>query len=205
MVVDDAVEQRKALDELGRALLFNDAHTAYRFSDEPVTPETLKELYELVKWAPTSANTTPLRIVFLASQHSRARLLPHMSEGNREKTEHAPMTAILAADINFHDQLPKLQPHREGARERWVNDPERRERSARFNATLQAGYFILAVRALGLSAGPMLGFDPVGIDNEFFAKSALRSVLVVNLGYPSHDAYRQRSPRLEFVEAVQIL
>jgi 3-hydroxypropanoate dehydrogenase len=159
------------LDDAGRALLFTGARSANKFTDTPVTDEQLREIYELFKYGPTQANTTPLRILFVQSPEARARLLPHMSEGNRDKTATAPAVAVLAADLDFHEFIPQLFPTRAHARERYAGDPELRERHARFNAALQIGYFTLAVRAVGLAAGPMAGFSNEGVDGEFFADS----------------------------------
>ncbi len=154
----------------GRALLFTAARSANKFTDTPVTEGQLRDIYELFHYAPTQSNTNPMRILFVQSPEARARLLPHMSEGNREKTSTAPATAVLAVDLDFHEFIPQLFPTRAHARERYAGDPELRERHARFNASLQVGYFVLAVRAVGLAAGPMAGFDAAGVDGEFFAE-----------------------------------
>lgn len=184
------------LDEAARALLFQAARTANAFSDEPVGDDELREVWELARWAPTSANTQPLRVTFVRTPEGKARLVRHLSEGNRAKTEQAPVAAVLAADLDFHDKLHLTFPSRPELRDRYL-DPEARERSARYNATLQAGYFILAVRAVGLAAGPMLGYDAAGIDEEFFDGTALRTVLVVNIGHPGEQPWFDRLPRLD--------
>jgi 3-hydroxypropanoate dehydrogenase len=188
-----------------RALLFTQARSANTFTDTPVTEGQLRDIYELFHYAPTQSNTNPMRILFVQSPEARARLLPHMSEGNREKTSTAPATAVLAVDLDFHEFIPQLFPTRAHARERYAGDPELRERHARFNASMQVGYFVLAVRAVGLAAGPMAGFDAAGVDGEFFAGSSWRSLVVVNFGEPAEGAwFPERLPRLEFDQAARI-
>jgi 3-hydroxypropanoate dehydrogenase len=176
-------------------LLFRDARTANAFTDEPVSDDQVAAIYDLVKYAPTAMNTQPLRILLVRDGEPRERLLKHMAEGNREKTASAPLVAVLAADTDFHDHLVTTFPHFAGARDLFL-DGESREQAARFNATLQAGYFLLGVRAAGLAAGPMGGFDASGMDEEFFAGTALRSLMVVNIGHPAENAWHPRLPRL---------
>ena len=182
-------------------LLFREARTANAFTDEPVTDEQVAEIYELVKYGPTAMNGQPLRIHLVRDDEARTRLLKHMSEGNREKTAAAPLVAILAADTDFHENLAKTFPHFPGAKAAFA-DPAGRESAARFNAALQAGYFLLGVRAAGLAAGPMGGYDAEGVDEEFFDGTSLRSILVVNLGHPADNAWFDRLPRLEHDEVV---
>jgi 3-hydroxypropanoate dehydrogenase len=183
------------LDAEARATLFTAARTVNTFSDVPVSDEELSEIWELARWAPTSANTQPLRVVYLRTPAGRERLARHMSEGNRDKTRTAPAVAVLAADLDFHEQIPRVFPVRPELKEAFADEAVRYQ-AARFNATLQAGYFILAVRAVGLGAGPMLGYDAAGIDSDFFAGTALRTVLVVNIGHPGENAWFDRLPRL---------
>lgn len=185
-----------ALDDAAADLLFREAHTAYGFTDEPVTPEQLVRLHDLLRNPPTAMNTQPLRVVVVASTEDKARLLPYLAEGNRAKSASAPLVAILAADTDFHEHLPRLLPHAPGAKDRFADD-EARERAARFNATLQAGYFLLAVRAVGLDAGPMGGFDAAGVDRDLLGDGPLKSLLVVNIGHAAQDGTFPRSPRLE--------
>jgi 3-hydroxypropanoate dehydrogenase len=194
---------RHALDALGRELLFTAARTANTFSEAPVTDEQLHEITELAKWPPTMANTNPLRILFVRSADGKRRLGPLMSEGNRAKTVSAPAVAVLAVDTDFHDKIPELLPFRPEMRDNFVDQPERREQLARFNGALQAGYFILAVRAAGLAAGPMLGFDGPAIDAEFFAERSWRTILVVNIGIPGLDPWFDRLPRLAHEDYVE--
>jgi len=154
-----------------------------------------------VKYAPTAMNTQPLRIVLVRDGEPRERLLKHMSDGNRDKTANAPLVAVLAADTDFHDHLPHTFPHFPGARDLFADD-EAREQAARFNATLQVGYFLLGVRAAGLAAGPMGGFDAQGIEEDLLAGTNLKALLVVNLGRPGPDAWFDRLPRLEHDQVV---
>jgi 3-hydroxypropanoate dehydrogenase len=184
-----------AFDDAAADLVFRAAHTAYRFTDEPVTAEQLERLHDLLRFPPTAMNTQPLRVVLVTSDEAKARLLPHLAEGNRAKSASAPVVAILAADTDFHEHLPRLLPHAAGAKDRFA-EPAGREKAARFNATLQAGYFILAARAVGLDAGPMGGFDSAGIDRDLLGDGALKSLLVVNLGHAAEDGTFPRSPRL---------
>ena len=192
-----------ALSPDAQALLFTDARTANPFTDEPVTDEQVAAIYDLVKYAPTAMNAQPLRIL-LVRDESRERLLKHMADGNRDKTEGAPLVAVLAADTDFHDHLPRTFPHFPGARDMFAADDAAREQAARFNASLQIGYFLLGVRAAGLAAGPMGGFDAAGLDEEFFAGTSWRSMLVVNIGRPAEDAWLDRLPRLAYDEAVRV-
>ena len=192
------------LERSAQELLFHEARTANTFSDEPVSDEQLRAIYDLVKWAPTSMNIQPLRVTFVRSDDARARLLPHMAEGNRPKTATAPVVAILSADSDFHEHLHKTFPHLPNAKDRFP-EVTQREKTARFNALLQVGYFILGVRAAGLAAGPMTGFDAEGVRQEFFADGTQEPLVVVNIGKPGPDAWFPRLPRLEFDEAVEVL
>ncbi|MBY9074861.1 malonic semialdehyde reductase [Nocardioides sp. WL0053] len=182
-------------------LLFRDARTANTFSDEPVTDEQIAAIYDLVKYAPTAMNTQPLRIVLVRDGEPRERLLKHMADGNRDKTANAPLVAILAADTDFHEHLGRTFPHFPGAKDLFADDAAR-EQAAKFNATLQAGYFFLGVRAAGLAAGPMGGFDAAGIDADFFDGTTLKSLIVVNIGKPGDNPWYDRLPRLAHDEVV---
>jgi 3-hydroxypropanoate dehydrogenase len=184
-----------------QSLLFRDARTANAFTDEPVTDEQIAAIYDLVKYAPTAMNTQPLRIVLVRQGDARERLLKHMADGNRDKTASAPLVAILAADTDFHEHLPRTFPHFPGAKDLF-SDEAAREDAAKFNATLQAGYFFLGVRAAGLAAGPMGGFDAAGVDADFFEGTTLKSLVVVNIGRPAENAWFDRLPRLEHDEVV---
>jgi 3-hydroxypropanoate dehydrogenase len=182
-------------------LLFREARTANAFTDEPVSDEQITAIYELVKYGPTAMNGQPLRIHLVRQGEARDRLLKHMAEGNREKTAAAPLVAILAADTDFHANLEKTFPHFPGAASLFADDTSR-EGAARFNAAIQTGYFLLGVRAAGLAAGPMGGFDAAGIDEEFFEGTSLKSILVVNVGHPAENAWFDRLPRLDHDEVV---
>jgi 3-hydroxypropanoate dehydrogenase len=194
---DSTATRLPVLDEAARRLLFSEARTANSFDIEPISDTTLAAVWELAKWPPTMANTQPLRVVFVRSDEGKQRLVPLMAEGNQAKTAAAPVTAILAADVDFHEFIPEIFPIRPEMKDAFeAAGAEAREGQARFNAALQAGYFILAARANGLAAGPMLGYDAAGIDAEFFDGTAHKTVLVVNLGHPGPDAWFPRNPRL---------
>jgi 3-hydroxypropanoate dehydrogenase len=193
-----------AIDDRSADVLFRDAHTAYSFTSEPVYDDQLAHIYELAKHAPTAMNTQPLRITFLRSDEAKARLMPHLAEGNRAKAASAPVVAILAADTDFHRYLPRTLPQAPNAKDMFAND-EARTKAAMFNATLQAGYFILAVRAAGLDAGPMGGIDAIGIDEEYFAGTPLKTFLAINIGHVADGGSFPRNPRLEHDEAVTVL
>ena len=195
---------RPVLDDESQRLLFTNARTANTFSDDPVDDEQLAAIYDLMKWAPTGGNTQPLRILFIRSPEAKERLIAHLNEGNRDKTRSAPVVAVLAADTSFHEHLGRLFPQRPEMKDYFAADDALRERQAKFNATLQAGYFLVAVRAMGLAAGPMGGFDAAGIDEEFFADGTWSSILVVNIGRPGPRAWRDRLPRLDYHEAVRL-
>lgn len=190
-----------ALSPEAQSLLFRDARTANAFTDEPVSDDQIAAIYELVKYGPTAMNTQPLRIVLVREGEQRERLLKHMADGNRDKTANAPLVAILAADTDFHEHLPRTFPHVAGAKNAFVDDAARAE-AARFNATLQVGYFIIGVRAAGLAAGPMSGFDQEALDADYFAGTSLTSLVVVNIGRPAENAWFDRLPRLEHDEVV---
>jgi 3-hydroxypropanoate dehydrogenase len=184
--------------------LYRTARTANTFTADPVSDEDLRWIFDLVKWAPTSGNCQPLRILALRSPESRRRLLPHMTGVNQGKTETAPLTLLLAADTEYHTYLARLLPYLENPAARHA-DPEFRRGNAEFNATLQAGYLILGIRAAGFAAGPMSGFDKAGVDAEFFPDGRLRSILVINVGRPGPDAWFGRLPRLDAEEVLTVL
>ncbi|MFJ4919689.1 malonic semialdehyde reductase [Streptomyces sp. NPDC088725] len=190
------------LDPATQALLFSDARTANTFTDEPVTEEQVQAIYDLVKYGPTAFNQTPLRVVLVRSAEARERLLPHMAEGNRAKTGAAPLVAILAADNEFHEELPRLVPQAPHLKDVFFGERSTRERSAAMNASLQAGYFIVGVRAAGLAAGPMTGFDFAGVQKEFLDDDHT-PLMIVNIGKPGEDAWSPaRNPRLPFDDVV---
>ncbi|AXO36993.1 malonic semialdehyde reductase [Micromonospora echinospora] len=200
-----AADELIALDRAAQDLLFRAARTANVFTDEPVGDEQVRAIHDLVRYGPTAMNAQPLRVLLLRSAAARARLLPYVSAGNRDKTAAAPLTAVLAADVNWHDRLPELFPHRPGARDWFTGDPAGREAQARFNAALQIGYLLVGVRAAGLAAGPMAGFDAAGVEREFFPDGQHRVLLLMNIGRPAPDAWRERLPRLPYEEVVSTL
>ena len=185
------------LDDAGRAALFTEARTANTFTDEPVSDETLRAVWELAQWPPTAANTQPLRVTFVRSAEGKERLVPLLAEGNRAKSEAAPVVALLAADLDFHENIPVVLPIRPEMRDSLEEQGrEGREGMARFNASLQTGYFLLAARAHGLATGPMAGFDADAVTAEFFPGGRHSTLLVVNLGHPGDGAWFPRLPRL---------
>ena len=207
------------IDDRGLDALFREARTHYKWQPKPVADETLRELYDVVKWAPTSANAAPARFAFLRSKDARERLRPALAPLNVEKTMTAPVTVIVAYDVKFYEQLPKLVPHNPGMVKLFENNPEMVEVTARRNSSLQGAYLIMAARALGLDAGPMSGFDNAKVDEEFFAagkpcfgcdqeffpEGHVKSNFLVNLGYGDPAALRPRLPRLAFNEACSLL
>ncbi|WP_433728916.1 malonic semialdehyde reductase [Actinoplanes sp. CA-051413] len=191
------------LDDKARHTLFTGARTANTFADTPVSDAELSDIWELARWAPTSANTQPLRALFVRPGSGRDNLVKHMNEGNRAKTAAAPAVAVLALDTRFHEHIPTVLPFKPELREVFAGNDAMRAQTASFNAALQAGYFILAVRAHGLAAGPMSGFDAAGVDAEFFPDGRFRSILVVNIGHPGENPWFGRLPRLEHDDVVQ--
>lgn len=190
-----------ALDPAAQDLLFREAHTANTFTDEPVTEGQVQAIYDLIKYAPTAFNQSPLRVVLVRSAEARERLVPHMAEGNRAKTATAPLVAILAADNEFHEELPALFPHFPQAKDVFFSERGAREQAAALNASLQAGYFILGIRAAGLAAGPMTGFDAAGVQKEFLDDDHT-PLIIVNIGKPGEDASFPRGPRLPYDQVV---
>jgi 3-hydroxypropanoate dehydrogenase len=201
----NAVEDLKLdrLDDAGRAVLFTDARTANSFAPTPVTDADLTAIWDLAKWAPTAANTQPLRVLYVRAGAGRDRLLEHMADGNKAKTAASPAVAVLAVDTEFHEHIPTVLPFRPELKDVFDADEDMRTGTGEFNATLQAGYFILAVRAQGLAAGPMAGFDKAGLDAEFFPDGRFRSFLVVNIGHPGENPWFDRLPRLDHADVVQ--
>lgn len=187
-----------ALDQL-----FRTARTQNTFQGRPVEDSQLRALYDLLKWAPTSANASPARFVFVKSAEAKQKLAPALSEGNLAKTLAAPVTAIIGFDLDFHEKLPYLFPHTDA--KAWFDGPREGRHEAAFrNGSLQGAYLILAARALGLDAGPMSGFDPAKVDEAFFAGTAIKSNFLVNLGYGDPSGIFPRLPRLSFDEAARI-
>lgn len=185
-------------------LLFRQARTANTFTDEPVSDTQIEALYDLVKWGPTSMNVQPLRMVLVRSDEARARLITHMFPGNQPKVAAAPLVAIMAADTQFHTHLSRTFPHVPGVEALYADDAFRLQ-VAKAQAWLQVGYVIMGVRALGLAAGPMNGFDPAGVDADLLAGTSLQSITIMNIGHPGPDAFKERLPRLDHHEVVSSL
>jgi 3-hydroxypropanoate dehydrogenase len=201
------------------SLLFREARTHAAWLDRPVSDETLQEIYSLLKWAPTSANSNPARFVFLRTREAKERLRPALAPGNVAKVMTAPITAIVAYDLLFYEKLPQLFPHNAAMRDRFSRNPQLVEVTAKRNSSLQGAYMILAARALGLDCGPLSGFDNAKVDTEFFGvgrqhrdceqeyfpEGNLRSNFLCNLGYGDPARLYPRSPRLAFEEACTLL
>ena len=200
----DSSTRDAPLSETALAQLFTEARTRNDFSDRPVSEDLLRKLYDLTKFGPTAANTTPARFLFITSPEAKARLAPLMSEGNREKTLSAPVNIVIAHDIEFHEKMPILFPHNPDAKN-WFGELEGRKASAGLNASLQAGYFMIAARALGLDVGPMIGFDAAGVKAAFLADTTWEPSFVINLGYGTDEKMFPRFPRLDFDTAAKIV
>jgi len=199
--------------------LFREARSYSRWLPRPVTEDTLRNLYELLKWGPTSANASPARFAFLRSKDAKERLRPALAPLNVEKTMTAPVTVIVAYDMKFYEHLPKLFPHNPGMATLFETSPDLIEATAKRNSSLQGAYMIMAARALGLDCGPMSGFDHTKVDEEFFAagrpcfgcdqeffpEGHIKSNFLCNLGYGDPGTLRPRLPRLPFNEACSLL
>jgi 3-hydroxypropanoate dehydrogenase len=192
-----------ALDTSALDQLFRTARTHNGWLPKAVSDDELRAIYELMKWAPTSANCSPARIVFVRSREAKERLRPALSPGNLEKTMAAPVTAIIGYDLEFYEKLPQLFPHAD-ARAWFAGKPAVIETTAFRNGSLQGAYFILAARAVGLDCGPMSGFDNAKVDAEFFAGTSVRSNFLCNLGHGDPAKLFARSPRLAFDDACRI-
>lgn len=194
----------QAIDQATLAQLFTEARTHNVWQDRHIDDAVLHQVYEAVKFGPTAANSCPMRIVFVKSAAEKARLVDCVSAGNAEKTRSAPVTAIIAYDTAFHDQLPKLFPHAD-ARSWYAGNDEAIKAAALMNSSLQGGYFILAARAFGLDCGPMGGFDAAKVNAAFFPDGKWAVNFLVNLGYGEADKLHPRNPRLSFDEACRIV
>ncbi len=195
------------LDDHALDQIFRQARTHSSWLPTPVSDETLRQIYDLMKFGPTSANTTPMRVVFVKSPQAKQRLRPALSPGNVEKTMIAPVCAIVADDMRFFEFVPRLFPHNPKFADLFTQ-PGREEftRAHAFrNSTLQGAYLIIAARALGLDAGPMSGFDNAKVDAEFFPEGRYKSNFLINLGYADHSKVHPRLPRLSFEEVCKII
>lgn len=191
--------QAAALDTL-----FKEARTYNSWQDKPVSEAQLTALYDLLKFGPTSANCSPARFVFISTPEAKQRLKPHLDEGNVKKTMAAPVTAIIAYDLDFYEHMPKLFPHTD-AKSWFAGRPDFIKETAYRNGTLQAAYLFMAARAIGLDCGPMTGFNPAGVDQEFFAGTNWKSDILCNIGYGGEEGLFPRSPRFDFDEICKIL
>ena len=183
--------------------LFTEARTQNGYFDTAVPDDSLRALYDLMKWGPTSANCSPARFVFVRSAEAKARLLDCMNPGNQHKVREAPVTAIIGMDMAFHDKLPQLFPHAD-ARPWFADKPALIEATAMRNSSLQGGYFILAARALGLGCGPMSGFDAAKLDAAFWSGTTVKTNFVCALGHGDPSKVLRRNPRLSFDEACRL-
>ena len=183
--------------------LFDHARTHNGFSAEPVPEATLRQLYDMLKWGPTSANCSPARFIFVSTPEGKAKLLEGMSPGNVEKTRAAPVTVIVGMDMAFYEQLPKLFPHTD-AKAWFVGNQPMIDATAFRNSSLQGAYLIVAARALGLDCGPMSGFNPAKVDAAFWAGTPVKTNFICNLGHGDASKLMPRSPRLAFEEACQM-
>ena len=185
--------------------LFLAARTQNKWLPTEVPDSTLREIVEIMKMGPTSANTQPARILFLKSKEAKERLKPFLSEGNRDKTMSAPVCAIVAHDLKFYENLPRTFPHRPQAKDGFIGKDAHIQATAFRNGTLQGAYLMLAVRAVGLDVGAMSGFDNAGVDKEFFSGTDWRSNFLVNIGHGDPSGVMQRLPRLAFEEYARIV
>jgi 3-hydroxypropanoate dehydrogenase len=209
----------QGVDAVALDTLFREARTFSTWQPRPVTDEALRELYDLLKWGPTSANGSPARFAFLRTKEAKERLRPALAPLNVEKTMTAPVTVIVAYDLKFYQQLPSLFPQNPGMAKLFEAQPEMVELTAKRNSSLQGAYLIMAARALGLDCGPMSGFDNAKVDEEFFAagkpcfgcdqeffpEGHVKSNFLCNLGYGDRSSLHPRLPRLPFAEACSLL
>lgn len=200
----DSIDQGKRLDDAGLDLILREARTHLGWRNEPIPDEKLRELFDLMKMGPTSANCSPARIVFVKSPEAKQRLLPALSKTNAAKTMVAPVTAIIAYDTKFYDHLPFLFPN-PTARSWFAHDEKVALETAFRNSTLQGAYFIIAARAIGLDCGPMSGFDNAKVDAEFFAGTTFKSNFICSIGRGDPAALPERPQRFAFEQVCQIL
>ncbi|MES2072873.1 MAG: malonic semialdehyde reductase [Pseudomonadota bacterium] len=195
----------KTLNEASLDLLFRRARSHNGWLERAVDDALLEQVYDLMKMGPTSVNSSPARLLFLRSPAARQRLRPAISAGNIDKVMTAPVVAIIAYDLDFHDKLPQLFPHNPGIGALFASSPELAESTAFRNGSLQGAYFMLAARALGLDCGPISGFDATAVNREFFADGKLKVNFLCNLGFGDYSKIFPRSPRLRFEQACSLL
>lgn len=193
------------LDAVALAQLFTAARTHNVWQAKDVPDSVLRDLVDLMKWGPTSANCQPVRIVFVRSPEAKARLKPHLGPNNADKTMSAPVCAIIGMDLRFYEHLPRMFPHNQTAKSWFEGKPEHIATTAMRNSSLQGAYFIMAARALGLDTGAMSGFDAAGVDRDFFAGSEVKSNFLCNIGYGDPKVLFPRSPRFSFDEMAKVL
>jgi 3-hydroxypropanoate dehydrogenase len=198
------VPEQKVIEATSLARIFTEARTHNVFLDRPVPDELLVKAIDLAKMGPTSANQSPMRVLFLRSREAKERLKPALSPGNLDKTMSAPVVAITAFDEHFYEHLPFLFPHAD-AKSWFSGNPAFAARAAFQNGTLQAAYLIIALRAVGLDTGPMTGFDNAKVDSEFFPEGHIKSNVLINIGYGDHEKLFPRSPRFSFDQVAKIL
>ncbi|MEO1105865.1 MAG: malonic semialdehyde reductase [Pseudomonadota bacterium] len=192
-------------DEDTMRLLLTEARTHYGWQDRPVSDATLREIYAIAKMGPTSMNQQPMRLVFIRSQEAKARLEPYLMEANKSKVNSAPVTAIIGYDTAFYERLPETFPHSPDAKSIFEGKEELTLANAVRNGTLQAAWFMIAARAVGLDTGPMSGFDNAKVDAEFFAGTTVKSNFLCNLGYGDESKIFVRLPRLSFDDVAQVI
>jgi 3-hydroxypropanoate dehydrogenase len=197
--------QSLTADETTLRLLFTEARTHYGWQDRDVSEDTLRSLFAIAKMGPTSMNQQPMRVVFVRSSDAKDRLEPALFEANRPKMRAAPVTAIIAFDLNFWEVLPKLFPPNPAAQDIFKNNATAAQVNAFRNGTLQGAYFMLAARAVGLDVGAMSGFDNAKVDEEFFHGTSIKSNFLVNLGYADTSKIFRRLPRMEFDEVCETI
>ena len=190
-------------DEATLQMLFTEARTHYGWQDRDVSEDTLKALYDIAKMGPTSMNQQPMRVIFVRSDAAKDRLEPSLFAANRPKMRSAPVTAILAYDLNFWEELPNLFPPNPNAQDIFKNNTMAAQANAFRNSTLQGAYFMLAARAVGLDVGAMSGFDNGKVDEEFFHGTSLKSNFLVNLGYADTSKIFRRLPRLSYAQVCE--
>ena len=195
------------IDLAARNALFLEARTQNGWLDQPVTDDQLRQIYELASMGPTASNAQPARFLFLRSREAKERLRPALTPGNLDKTMAAPVTAIVAYDLEFHEQLPRVFPHKPQAKDGFVGEQNagKRQTFAFRNGSLGGAYLIMAIRAVGLGAGPMSGFDNAAVDREFFPDGNVKSNFLCNIGVGDPAKVMGRLPRLSFEEGCRIL
>jgi 3-hydroxypropanoate dehydrogenase len=196
---EDDVSER--LDDLALDRLFRTARTRNAWTDRPVTEQQVRELYDLLKFGPTSSNCCPARFVWIRSADGKQKLAALASPGNAPKILAAPVTVIVGYDLDFAEQMPKLFPARGKQMQEYFSDPLVAQTTAFRNSSLQGAYLIIAARALGLDCGPMSGFNNDAVDSEFFANSRIKSNFICSIGYGSDQNLFPRNPRLTFEES----